>query len=758
MKFTNGVWLAREGYTISSPIHVFEAQTDEKKLTVFAPFKKVQSRADTLNLGMMTVDITSPQEDVLSVKLTHHAGGIQKGPEFQVHRQEKKIQVTEDEHLITVTTGQLSAKINKEKYELSFVSGDRLLTKSAYKSTGYVLSDQKKAYIKESLDLNVGEYIYGLGERFTNFAKNGQTVEIWNKDGGTSSEQSYKNVPFFISNKGYGVFVNYPGHVSFEIGSEHVSKTQFSVEDETLEYFFIYGPTMHEIIRKYTDLTGKPALPPAWSFGLWLSTSFCTDYDEKTVNQFIDGMHERGIPLDVFHFDCFWMKEFEWCNFEWDKRIFPEPEKMLQRLKDKGLKICVWINPYIGQKSPLFEEAKKAGYFIKRKDGSVWQWDLWQGGQGVVDFTNPDARKWYTSKLERLLDMGVDAFKTDFGERIPEDVVYYDGSNPGKMHNYYTYLYNKTVFDLLKEKKGEQNAVVFARSATAGSQQFPVHWGGDCQSNYNSMAESLRGGLSLMLSGFSFWSHDIGGFEEGATPDIYKRWTQFGLLSSHSRYHGNVEYRVPWIFDEEAVEVTKKFTKLKYSLMPYLFKHAVEAHRFGVPVMRPMVMEFQDDPAAVLLDRQYMLGENLLVAPIFNEDGNAEYYLPQGKWTNILTGKVYEGGKWYHENYDYMAFPLLAKENSIIICGPETAHAEYEYGKEPIIHLYGFDGEDVIKETVVYEPDGRESVTVKAENKSGTVYLTVKGPENYQVVWHPQHGDAAVIQNRFHHEEAVLHK
>ncbi|AVD55076.1 MULTISPECIES: alpha-xylosidase [Heyndrickxia] len=758
MKFTNGVWLAREGYTISSPIHVFDAQTDEKKLTVFAPFKKVQSRADTLNLGMMTVDITSPQEDVLSVKLTHHAGGIQKGPEFQVHRQGNKIQITEDEHLITVTTGQLSAKINKEKYELSFVSGDRLLTKSAYKSTGYVLSDQKKAYIKESLDLNVGEYIYGLGERFTNFAKNGQTVEIWNKDGGTSSEQSYKNVPFFISNKGYGVFVNYPGHVSFEIGSEHVSKTQFSVEDETLEYFFIYGPTMHEIIRKYTDLTGKPALPPAWSFGLWLSTSFCTDYDEKTVNQFIDGMHERGIPLDVFHFDCFWMKEFEWCNFEWDKRIFPEPKKMLQRLKDKGLKICVWINPYIGQKSPLFEEAKKAGYFIKRKDGSVWQWDLWQGGQGVVDFTNPDARKWYTSKLGRLLDMGVDAFKTDFGERIPEDVVYYDGSNPGKMHNYYTYLYNKTVFDLLKEKKGEQNAVVFARSATAGSQQFPVHWGGDCQSNYNSMAESLRGGLSLMLSGFSFWSHDIGGFEEGATPDIYKRWTQFGLLSSHSRYHGNVEYRVPWIFDEEAVEVTKKFTKLKYSLMPYLFKHAVEAHRFGVPVMRPMVMEFQDDPAAVLLDRQYMLGENLLVAPIFNEDGNAEYYLPQGKWTNILTGKVYEGGKWYHENYDYMAFPLLAKENSIIICGPETAHAEYEYGKEPIIHLYGFDGEDVIKETVVYEPDGRESVTVKAENKSGTVYLTVKGPENYQVVWHPQHGDAAVIQNRFHHEEAVLHK
>lgn len=758
MKFTNGVWLTREGYTISSPIHVFETQADEKKLTVFAPFKKVQSRADTLNLGMMTVDITSPQEDVLSVKLTHHAGGIQKGPEFQVHRKEKKMQITEDEHLITVTTGQLSAKINKEKYELSFVAGDRLLTKSAYKSAGYVLSDQKKAYIKESLDLNVGEYIYGLGERFTNFAKNGQTVEIWNKDGGTSSEQSYKNVPFFISNKGYGVFVNDPGHVSFEIGSEHVSKTQFSVEDETMEYFFIYGPTMHDIIRKYTDLTGKPAIPPAWSFGLWLSTSFCTDYDEKTVNQFIDGMHERGIPLDVFHFDCFWMKEFEWCNFEWDKRIFPEPKKMLQRLKDKGLKICVWINPYIGQKSPLFEEAKKAGYFIKRKDGSVWQWDLWQGGQGIVDFTNPDARKWYTSKLERLLDMGVDAFKTDFGERIPEDAVYYDGSNPGKMHNYYTYLYNKTVFDLLKEKKGEQNAVVFARSATAGSQQFPVHWGGDCQSNYNSMAESLRGGLSLMLSGFSFWSHDIGGFEEGATPDIYKRWTQFGLLSSHSRYHGNVEYRVPWIFDEEAVEVTRKFTKLKYRLMPYLFKHAVEAHRFGVPVMRPMVMEFQDDPAAALLDRQYMLGENLLVAPIFNEDGNAEYYLPQGKWTNILTGKVYEGGKWYHENYDYMAFPLLAKENSIIISGPETAHAEYEYGKEPVIHLYGFDGEDVCKETIVYEPDGRESVTVKAENKSGTVYFTVKGPESYQVVWHPQHGDAAVIQNRFHHEEAVLHK
>ncbi|MBC2170946.1 alpha-xylosidase [Listeria booriae] len=741
MKFTDGIWLVKEGFEIQKPKEVFDYELKADSLKIHAPFKKIKTRGDTLNLGLMTTEMHSPREDVMTIRLTHHDGSTPKSPAFPVEDGHVALKSSETDGDITVSSGDLRVVINKENYALTFYGKDQFLTKSDVNGQGYITSSSQN-YIRERLDLGVGENIYGLGERFTNFVKNGQTVDIWNKDGGTSSDQSYKNVPFFVSNKGYGIFVNHPENVSFEVGSEHVSKNQFSVAGERLEYILIYGPSMEEILRKYTDLMGKPALPPAWSFGLWLSTSFCTDYDEETVNSFIDGMKDRDIPLDVFHFDCFWMKDFEWCNFEWDKRVFPEPEKMLAKLKAKGLKICVWINPYIAQKSALFAEGKEHGYFIKNRDDSVWQWDLWQGGQAIVDFTNPDACAWYRAKLSALIDMGVDSFKTDFGERIPTDVQYFDGSDPEKMHNYYAYQYNEVVFDLLKEKKGEQEAVLFARSATAGSQKFPVHWGGDCLSTYSSMAESLRGGLSFMLSGFSFWSHDIGGFEEGATPDIYKRWTQFGLLSSHSRYHGNVEYRVPWIFDEEAVDVTRKFTKLKMRLMPYLFKQAVTAHKEGVPVMRPMVLAYTEDPAAATLDRQYMLGENVLVAPIFNDQGQAEFYLPKGKWTNILTEQVYDGGQWVSEHHDYMSLPLLAKENSIIVHGAEENHAEYDYAEKPTIHIYGFENNGSEANTIIYQATGQQKATIQVQNKNNEVTVQTEGLTEYTIIWHKQHNPA----------------
>ena len=385
---------------------------------------------------------------------------------------------------------------------------------------------------------------------------------------------------------------------------------------------------------------------------------------------FVDGMLNRGIPLRTFHFDCFWMKEFHWSDFLWDSRVFPDPAGMLKRIKAKGLNICVWINPYIGQESYLFDEGMKNGYLIKRTNGQVWQWDAWQPGMAIVDFTNPAACKWFQDKLEVLLDMGVDCFKTDFGERIPtENVAYSDGSDPVKMHNLYTYLYNKCVFDLLERKRGKGQAVLFARSATVGGQKFPVHWGGDCWSDYESMEESLHGGLSLLMSGFGFWAHDIGGFESTSTADVYKRWVAFGLLSSHSRLHGSSSYRVPWVYDEEAVDVVRFFTRLKASLMPYLYKTAIDTSRSGVPTMRSMVLEYTEDKTCHYVDKQYMLGDNLLVAPIFNEEGTALYYVPAGKWTDIQTGKVYEGGKFYETKHDYFSLPLLAKPNSIIAYG-----------------------------------------------------------------------------------------
>lgn len=493
-----------------------------------------------------------------------------------------------------------------------------------------------------------------------------------------------------------------------------------------MEYFVIEGPTIKEVISKYTSLTGKPALPPAWTFGLWLTTSFTTDYDEATVNSFVEGMAERDLPLHVFHFDCFWMREYQWTDFQWDSRVFPDPVGMLKRLKEKGLKICVWINSYIGQRSPLFEEGKKNGYLIKKANGDVYQTDLWQAGMGLVDFTNPAACEWYAGYLRDLVDMGVDSFKTDFGERIPTDVVYFDGSDPQKMHNYYTQLYNKVVFDVLEEKLGKNEAAVFARSATAGGQQFPVHWGGDCYADYESMAESLRGGLSLGLSGFGFWSHDIGGFENTAPAHVFKRWLAFGLLSSHSRLHGSTSYRVPWAYDDEAVDVTRFFTKLKCSLMPYLYDVAGQAHEEGWASMRAMVMEFPEDPTCEVLDRQYMLGDSLLVAPIFQENGEVKYYLPAGRWTHLLNGETVQGGSWRKETHDFFSLPLFVRQNSLLATGSVDTRPDYDFADGVKFGLYSLE-DGAATTATVRDIKGAPELTVKAERKGNTVTVAAEG-------------------------------
>ncbi|THD44398.1 MAG: alpha-xylosidase, partial [Bradyrhizobium sp.] len=522
------------------------------------------------------------------------------------------------------------------------------------------------------------------------------------------------------TNRGWGVLVNQPERVSFEVGSEIVSKVGFSVEGETLDYLVIDGPTPKDVLDRYTRLTGRPALPPQWSFGLWLTTSFTTEYDEKTVNSFIDGMRERDLPLHVFHFDCFWMRAQHWCDFEWDPEVFPDPEGMLKRLKAKGLCICVWINPYIAQRSRLFDEGMAKGYLLRRPDGAVWQWEHWQSGMAFVDFTNPDACAWYAGHLERLMAQGVDCFKTDFGERIPTDVVYHDGSDPERMHNYYTFLYNRLVFETLKKVRGEDDAVVFARSATVGGQRFPVHWGGDNVATYESMAESLRGGLSLGLSGFGFWSHDIGGFQNTAPAHVYKRWCAFGLFSSHSRLHGFTSYRVPWVYDEEAVDVLRFFTKLKCRLMPYLYGVAAEARSRGLPMMRAMLLEFPDDPACEALDRQYMLGSSLLVAPVFSEEGEVSFYLPDGRWTHILSGETVEGGRWRRETHDVFSLPVYARANSLIAWGGRDDRPDYDYGDGVVFATYGLDENADVS---AFAPDakGEAGFSLRLKRRGATI-------------------------------------
>jgi alpha-D-xyloside xylohydrolase len=719
MKFTKGAWQKREGVRALHPVELHSAEASGDSLTVLAATRPFTRRMDMIDTSLITVTCSSPMTDVIRIRIAHFLGERPRHPRFRLDAEPAPVEVATEPDP-SLTAGALTARFRRgQDWGLEFVAGDRVLTRSGRGGIG-VIEQGGGHHVHEQLGLSVGEHVYGLGERFGPLVKNGQTIDIWNEDGGTSSELAYKNVPFYLTNRGYGVLVDDPGRVSFEVGSEVVSRVQFSVAGQSLDYIVIYGPTPKEILRKYTALTGRPALPPAWSFGLWLTTSFTTSYDEETVTSFIDGMAARDLPLSVFHFDCFWMRELHWCDFEWDRRVFPDPAGMLARLKQRGLRTCVWINPYIAQQSPLFREGMAEGYLVRKPDGDVWQTDLWQPGMGLVDFTNPDARAWFTGKLRALLAMGVDCFKTDFGERIPTGVVYADGSDPERMHNYYTYLYNEAVFELLRAERGDGEAVVFARSATVGGQRFPVHWGGDSSTTFESMAESLRGGLSLAMSGFGYWSHDIGGFEGPPDAAVFKRWVAFGLLSSHSRLHGNTSYRVPWLFDEEAVDVLRRFTRLKYRLMPYLYGAAQTAHREGIPVMRPMAAEFPDDPACAHLDRQYLLGDELLVAPVFSADGDVSYYVPAGRWTRLVGDGVVDGPRWVREQHGFDSVPLLVRPGAVIPTGARDDRPDYDFADGLTLELY--------------EPvDGERSTSVPATTGESPKFSVARRGRNLSI-------------------------
>lgn len=756
MKVADGFWLSKKGYEVNYASQAYKVETTENAIKVLATPYTVMNRGMTLGGPNLEITYSSTCENTIKVHIDHYRGGLDNIPRFELNEDPNfKPVINRSEDSVELISGDTKVVIRiADDWDVQFYYKDRHLTGGAWRSTSIIHENQfhanarmelqeddqdfnypqdpNRTYIREQLKTDIGECIYGFGEKFTPFVKNGQVVEIWNSDGGTCSDQSYKNIPFYISSKSYGAFVNSSDKVSFEVNSDTVSKVTFTQPGEELEYFIIGGENLEDVLKHYTDLTGKPSLPPAYTFGLWLSTSFTTSYDEETVTSFIDGMKDRKIPLQVFHFDCFWMKEYEWCNFEWDKDMFPDPEGLLKRLHDRGLEICVWINSYVGQQSKLFDIGKEKGYFIKNLDGSVYQSDMWQPGMAIVDFTNPEACEWFKGLLKKLFDMGVNNIKTDFGERIPTKVKYFNGKDPIKMHNYYTYLYNKCVFEALEEYYGKDKACLFARSATVGGQKFPVHWGGDCYAEYSAMSETLRGGLSLCSSGFGFFSHDMGGFEATAPADVYKRWCAFGLLSTHSRLHGSTSYRVPWVYDEdgdtEACDVLRHYTVLKGRLMPYLWAQANKTHTEGVPMMRSMIIAFSDDTACKYLDQQYMLGDNLCIVPVMNEEGIAEFYVPDnGTWTDIQSGETYEGGKYYTRKCDYFQTPILARPNSIVTYGNFDAEDKmtvvYDYLQDAEAVVYGLEDGKTAQATI-FDSESNKITDITATRNGNVITVS----------------------------------
>ncbi|MBQ3080575.1 MAG: alpha-xylosidase [Clostridia bacterium] len=727
MKFNIGEWVMKPGVESKNAEQIRAVYVSDDKTSVHLYAVTYREDYRGLDGPSLEIDITSPMENIIRIQIVHFKGERRKMPAFEINDRKCNLQIERENDRISIASGDTKLVITYRPASfIYFYKGERITAVGDRFSSPMIsyITTSEGPFMRGQLDVGVGEKVYGLGEHFTAFVKNGQTVEIWNEDGGTSSEIGYKNVPFYVTNRGYGVLVNDPGPVSMEVCTEAVTRVQFSVPGQKLDFMVVGGGDMKGVLKNYTALTGRPALPPVWTFGLWLSSSFTTSYDENTVLSFVDGMLERNIPLSVFHFDCFWMKENEWCSFVWDEDMFPDVEGLLKKLHDRGLKVCVWINPYIGQKSRVFDELMEKDYLLNKPDGDVWQWDRWQAGLGVIDFTNPDAVKWYKDQLKRLMRQGVDCFKTDFGERIPTDVKYFDGSDPERMHNYYTYIYNKIVFEAIQEERGFDEACVFARSATVGGQKFPVHWGGDCNSTYPSMAESLRGGLSLCLSGFGFWSHDMGGFEGTAPEHVYKRWLAFGLLSTHSRLHGSDSYRVPWLFGDEAVEVCRAFSKLKTRLLPYIYAAAAEAHDTGVPAMRAMVLEFPGDLGAEDCDRQYMLGDSILVAPVMREDGIGEFYLPDGMWTHLLTGDVKNGGRWMREKYDFFSLPLFVRENTLLPMANRDDKIDLEIEKNLTVRVYSLTGK---AKREIKNMHGETAFAVTAKNCDGKVRIEIDG-------------------------------
>lgn len=732
MKFKHGNWMILDNMKPTLALEYITHEVCGSDLIVYANTKHIASRGDVVTHGILTVTLSSPMADVIKVNTVHHAGTIAKGPFPEICGcRNEDVQVAEDENFVCYTAGALTAKICKDAFSwgIEYINNKtgEVLTYTGVKNLGhFVNTDDGKCYMTDQLALENGELVYGLGERFGAVVRNGQSMTMWNEDGGTGSDLSYKNIPFYMTSRKYGVYVESTADVSFEVASESVEKVRMSVEGEELSYYIFCGADPKDVMVKYTNLMGKPALPPSWTFGMWMSSCYKVPFDEFSIVENIDKMAAAGIPMSTYHLDFFWSKEYKITNFIWNDETFKNPQAFVQKLRDRGVRINLWFHPYIPQRSEIWAEAAENGYFLKRTNGDIWQTDNWQAGMAIIDFTNPDAYKWFQGKIKGILENYCDSVAADFSEAIPtEDVVFFDGSDPMKMHNYYSYLYNKCVFEAVEAVKGKDKACCFFRSGSAGSQKFPCHWGGDSDANYKSMAAALRAGLSAAVSGFSFWTHDITGFGGKATPDLYKRWSAFGLLLTHTRLHGESFPKEPWNYDEESCQVLGRFSKLKCSLMPYIYAMANNAHEQGVPVLRPMFFEFPDDPAIGYLDTQYMYGDNILVAPIMNEKGTVTYYLPAGTWTNYLTGEVKEGGRYVTETHDYFSLPMMVRQDAIIVSGSEEK-ADYDFAENPMVRIYEL-GDGAAATAKIPAKDAGFAGTVTAERNGNVITVTMTG-------------------------------
>ncbi len=675
------------------------------------------------------------------------------------------IVVSEDESSVTVDTGALRLVVAREPWQLTILdhAGDVVwVTRPLdieplrrperqwnpaeqrwifYHRYAYPLGVARGAgagatpdRVFASFDLRHDEHIYGFGESYGRLDKRDTHQRLWLQEVFSNAvPAAYKRAPFHVSTRGYGLYVNTSNTVGYHVGDLEHTALSVTVDDAAaLDLYLVYGPSLAEILPRYTRITGAPAVPPKWTFGLWMGR---ISYNrQEQVEEVARELRAHRIPCDLIHIDTDWFERDWECDLRFGREKFPDPPGMLARLREEGFRVCLWQWPNMIVGSPMYEEGRDGGYLARRENGHPYVYSGFQEDAGFIDYSNPAAVAWVQDKFRALFAQGVAAIKADFGEGAPPDAVY-EGVPSASMHNLYPLLYNKAVFEATEDFHGPGQGVIWARSAWAGSQRYPLHWSGDGIARYEDLACVLRAALGFGLSGFPFYSHDIGGFSGVPSPDLYVRWAQLGLFSSHARCHGTPP-REPWAYGEEAEAIFRRYDELRYRLMPYIYSEARECGRSSLPLLRALVLDYQDDPTTYAIEDQYLFGRALLVAPILDERNRRRVYLPHGRWVDYWTKETLEGGRWIDVEAALDILPLYVREGVVLPYGPVVQHTgERPYDPLTIeLYLPAADGasaymiedEDRPVIPVVYRREGG-TLTVDVGAAPGTVELALYG-------------------------------
>jgi alpha-D-xyloside xylohydrolase len=711
----------------------------------------IRLRAVTGDGQELTADVRIAGEGVIRVRLapdettrSRSAAAIQ--PVRPGRYEHVRVEVGPDR--VVLDGGAARAELDLDPWRLRVLDADG--TPLVEQSTGEMdISDRQRvlpfgrstvdgvpAAYHETFDAPADEHFFGLGEKFTGFDKRGQRVVMWNYDAfSAESERAYKNVPFYVSSRGYGVLVDSGVATEFDLCHSTHACVQITVPDDLLDYYLIAGPTPAEVVERYHRLTGRPVAPPKWALGTWISSGFTPDNQEEVLAR-ARTIRQRGIPCDVMHVDAFWMPHQYWSDLRWDPELFPDPKAMLAELAALGFRTCLWLNPYVSRESPVFGEAAANGYFLGTADGTVYEVDVWHTYKppcGIVDFTNPAATAWFQALLRDLLEQGVSAFKTDFGEGVPVDAVAANGMRGDALHNVYALLFNDAVAEVTREVNGHE--VLWARASFTGGQRHCAQWAGDTNATFPSMASTLRGGLSYAMCGVPYWSHDVGGFTGEPSRELFVRSAQFGALSPLMRFHGNSP-RLPWAYGAAVEGAVVDAIRLRYRLMPYLYSACVEAAETGPPVMRPLVMVAPDEPATWSADLEYLLGPDLLVAPMVTPEGRRYVYLPDGTWIDYWTGEVHAGGRHVVVTKPLEQIPLFVRAGALI----PMMEPHDTVGSDPFPNLTLACWGLLARGTVVVR-DEETRAEVEVVRQGGVVRVTSVGsPEIHRIVFPPVEG------------------